>query len=1355
MRKKLLTMLTAVLTFVGMQAQPMAGFDLEVTTPGYQELTGGTVITIPTDADANIVLMTTSGVQTADFQTQGFNIGFNFKYNNQMMNQFAIAPRGYLVLGKDEVKGKVHTANSVYQIFNATGNDNVLGYITRGKVRYDNDSELSYKVEGSTGSKKLTVQFKNIVLYTENWNGTFDKAKVSLQICLNENGNVDMYFNNFKPNDGVSLNYNDDCKIALRGTGSDLVAKDAGFNQNTITFQDKILNWRANDYPADGTLYHWIAPEECAAPANGPQNLELTPTSNSIDGTFEPTETADHYLVLIGTNPTFNATLTDGTTYAKGETIGDFTVVGYDTKNTFSTTADLNGSTTYYIHVVPTNSFCFFGPKYAVGNKATASVTTAPAKPETITVTNIELNSMTLDVTGNANNDDIIVAYTTEPLFNHIGQQLLGGTFGQPTGNLQVGDEIEGGGIVCYRGTPSSNIVCGNLEENTLYHFKAWSVNSDNVYSSTTVTTDDITAGNVTWYDKLDQQSPYDEPAGWEQSGNWLAPNGEMTINNYQGSPTSESETHFTTPWIVLGEGTNRIVFDYSSYIWGRFSNSPHIFDNDKIYLQVSTDGENFETFYTIDKDNWKQPENVNDFSTYYVTFTEHAGEKVKIRFSMDVYSTVYIIVKNIRVEQKKDCDYPINFTLVSELTYADQAGIDWTPQGEEDAWELRYKKTEDEAWSESIIAREHPFVITGLDGVTDYDVQVRARCSATSMSDWSQTFTFKSGLAVPFTYNFSENGGFPADWTMATGAIGTDLVDNTGESNWYFQKGWSGNGNARYMSSENENNDWLITSPINVGDGSFNSRLTFSIMGMTSGESTDAKLQIFMYRNDAQPTADDVILTVEKADFPGSYDDADFTTDIIGKEGIYRFAFLMTSSDGTPPAFQIYSMGIDYTCQNDVTDFIIDEYNEISAKVSWTSTADKWFVFHRVEGETTKDYTEVTEPKYEMTGLKPHTTYEIGITKMCAEGDTAKVMIFEVTTSGEVCDMPKNITVDAKKYEATLTWEGEAAQYVINYRKQGDEEWITETSTETTYTLKNLADNTIYEYQMQAQCSKLEWDVSEWTDVATFQTIEETLFPPTNITVTPTHKNATITWEGDVDDYAIDYRLSTAGATEWTTLNVEGTEYLLEELQAKSTYLLRMRSVDGDDQSLNSEVVEFTTLDIPECVTPTELTASNVTSNSVVLSWTADEKNLSWNVRYRETEASEWTEEFNLTETTLTLNDLKDNTAYLWRVQATCEDDITSKWASQQRFTTEASGINAIGITDLTVFIEGQMLNVVNPQHGLIRDISVYDNAGRLVKRFEVNTTDNVFVHLALRGNLIVKVNGTNETKTAKVIVK
>lgn len=1377
MRKILFTFLSLVLAVCGLQAQPMMGYELELSTPGYSAITGGTVVpTSELGSDFNYAVIDGTGTShTSSFEAQGYPIGFDFRYNDQLLNQFVVGARGYLVLGKDNVSA---SATNGYFIFSEGPDDNVVGMWYRSDVVTTETTEISYKLEGTEGDRVLVVQWNDLQLQVENWNGTVVKGVVQFQVRLYEaTGNVEFCFNNFKPLAGVSMNYNDQIKMGLRGTGTDFIMKYGTFADNVVALNDQSVGWTASNYPADGTHYLWKAPEDCVAPAAQPTNLMLSSTSVQVSGEFTASESADHYLVLISKNATLSALPEDGVMYSEGEAIGDATVVTYTAETSFYTPANLEGATPYYIFVVATNSVCMYGPKYNTADVLTATIGTRPEAPVAIQITNADLSELTVSVESNTAGNDVILAWTDVPLTNVWGDQIPGGTFGEPTGDLNVGDDITGGGKVFYKGAAGSDIKLEGLEEAKLYHVKAWSVDASGSVSSTAVSADALTAGNVPWTDGLLSQPPYEAPSGWRQGSDNIADYGYWSCANnvddtermlecrdINGDPTTGTQTWIETPDIYLDATMNRVVFSMNMNQYVNWSTSAYPFTSDVLEIQVTTDGENYQTVATFDKDNYQKQSTAKEVKKYYVSFAEAAGQKARIRFLFRLYGNPVITLSNIRVERKGECDYPVNVMAVEDLVVGDQAGIDWTCQGEEDAWEVRYRLAPtpmldenyevyyvEHEWCEPIVTREHPFIITGLEGLTDYEVQVRARCSATEKSDWSETLTFKSGLAVPFNIVFGDLDAAPSGWQTKVGELGSDLTDSE-DNGWSWYSGWWSS-YMRYMSYTPANNNWFISPMVDLGDGSYNLDLNMKLMVTGVPDGTDDKMLVVVSRDGLTFSADDVILTINHDDFPADYEEKEYTASLKGYTGPVRVGLLMTSVEGGTPMFQFQEFGIQFTCVNDAANFEVVETTETTAKVKWESGADKWFVFHREEGTTEQPaYTELTTPEYEMTDLKPHTTYEVGITKACEEGDTAKVMFFDVTTAGELCPEVENVVVTPKKYSARIEWESEAGAYNVKYRQSGSEEWIIETVTETHIDIRDLLSATDYEYAIQARCSKVDNDTSEYTPVSVFTTLEETVFPPTDIVVVPTYKDATVTWQGETDGYDINYRK--VGDTNWKMAIVAGQkEVVLKRLEASTDYQLRMRSVNiaEKDTSLWSATVDFRTLDIPECVTPTDLMVTDLGATSAQLSWTADESNLTWNLRYRDNNASEWQEVLDLAETTYLLDGLTPNTVYLWRVQATCEEERTSNWASQNRFTTAVpTGIDAV-----SVFGNG-LLNIINPEGGLIKSIAVYSLGGQMLAFYDVNSTENVFVRMdGLHGDVVVKVVGEKQTKAVKMHLK
>ncbi|MGN1262585.1 MAG: fibronectin type III domain-containing protein, partial [Prevotella sp.] len=276
--------------------------------------------------------------------------------------------------------------------------------------------------------------------------------------------------------------------------------------------------------------------------------------------------------------------------------------------------------------------------------------------------------------------------------------------------------------------------------------------------------------------------------------------------------------------------------------------------------------------------------------------------------------------------------------------------------------------------------------------------------------------------------------------------------------------------------------------------------------------------------------------------------------------------------------------------------------------------------------------------------------------------------------------------------------------------------------------------------------------DSSAYTAIDTLHTLVETCFPPKDITITAAWDTAVVKWIGEAGTYKLRY--GKKGDENVVTETVSGDEYVLKGLTPETTYVVAMQSICSEtDESLWSEDVEFTTTAIPECVTPTNLAVGSITYESAVLTWDADESNLRWNIHFRKGSDAAWTTVEGLTEKSYTINNLDANESYIWSVMAECEAQ-NSTWATQNRFQTVVNAIESATLGKPQVFVRGGIVNVVNSERGYIESVSIYNEAGQLLKVCDAKTNDNLFIPVgtASQSMLIVKVKGSDKTFTVKL---
>jgi len=125
------------------------------------------------------------------------------------------------------------------------------------------------------------------------------------------------------------------------------------------------------------------------------------------------------------------------------------------------------------------------------------------------------------------------------------------------------------------------------------------------------------------------------------------------------------------------------------------------------------------------------------------VMFNNYTGNAQYIAFKNEYTSTSsYAYIDNLSIEEIPSCIKPTAVTC-SNIT-AEGADVNWTPQGDEGAWEVVAVPTGepvDNGTPES--ASSHPFTLVGLEDETTYDVYVRADCGGGDYSYWSIAATF------------------------------------------------------------------------------------------------------------------------------------------------------------------------------------------------------------------------------------------------------------------------------------------------------------------------------------------------------------------------------------------------------------------------------------------------------------------------------------------------------------------------------------------------------------------------------------------------------------------------------------
>ncbi|MDR2087693.1 MAG: fibronectin type III domain-containing protein [Dysgonamonadaceae bacterium] len=1373
--KKIISLLIACVVGLITATAQINSYSFAYTAGTYSEISGGTVVYSGAALGESSLSLENYAFASGRTLTNeiadvsGFPIGFNFNFGAQTFTHFVVSPNGFIYLGSSEpFKVDATSTTSVLVDDNrfTEGALNVLGFTrTTAWNKANADTEISYLLSGETGSRTLTVQFKKIIL-TLSTEVAFD-----IQIKLYEaDSKVELVFSGFQAQSEFAW-----AEVGLKG--------DAAGNTKFLTRlagnADTPQNWSAATAGVtgnfslrytvcdSGTTFTFTPPPACEAPTNKPTALQLTATSNSINGSFTAAEGVDKYLVLM-TKEEISMIATDDkpaqdVTYNIGDIINNkWIVVAFSSNTTFSV-GNLDGATEYLFALYSANTECMNGPKYSIiGPPTQDEIKTLPGAPQLSSEGGFR--SLTLAAQADADNNPIIVAVNTgQWAIDNLYNQTNDGVFGTPTTDVNVGDRLAGGGTVIYKGPASNAIEVTGLKPNKLINFAAWSYSETLDTLSTTVNKFNITTwGELPYFLDFSQYKAYDIPESWEQEGE----NFQLTQNSTTqrgnllearittASPENPVYSSVATQYIVTTEGNSRLVLSGKLTVT---TGSTPVFttvgyndwhEKDSMVFSVKKFGENeYVPVLTIKKDNaqnfFPDASAAGLYSNITIPIEGLSNDTIQVKLAWTTHKAGTLLwdITKFIIEEKPLYEAPVNLTVNPASIVGSQATITWEKHatGTESAWEVRYRPINSETWSTPVETGETNYTFTTLPTEATVEVAVRAVVGLNLYSPWSfPPITFKTGYGLPYGENFdsyASSAAFTANsgWTLSS----TLILWNSLALRFRL------NQTSPPVTAS------ALLPKLDFGDGSANYKLAFSLSKSGTVPDNDSIYVI-------DKTAEEEIILKKYSNTVSGND----TIVLEGFTGIKQLGFkVIENTRNTMAYFFLDDVSIFPTCPVAVTGAQASDITTDEAKVSWEGEAEEWLVFIRKAGETTKDFVVRTEKDSLFTGLEEATTYEVGITTSCAPGDTAKVTIVSFTTLTTIpCAQVTDIEATATTGSITLTWVSEAPQFKVRFREAGAETWTAERSIEgaTTTTFIGLTHNTTYEYAIQTICSSAEGDFSDYTVVATIKTEEITCFQPTNIVADPLgYRSATLNWEGEATNYELSWAKS---SEDWTVVIVNAKSYDLSNLTPQTSYKAQVRSICAEgDTSVYSPVYNFTTAAVPVCPIPTNLTAASITAHSAVLSWTANAANTSWDVRYRNSTVQDWTDTLALPNPSCELTGLVENTTYLWRVKAHCaETENESAYASQTNFSTIGTGIGSVSGDALKVVVSQYAVSVSNPENAYIERIRLYAIDGSLLQDFSVRSSDNVLIPTAITQKIaIVKVSGKDTQAVFKVAVK
>ncbi|MDR2234560.1 MAG: fibronectin type III domain-containing protein [Chryseobacterium sp.] len=190
------------------------------------------------------------------------------------------------------------------------------------------------------------------------------------------------------------------------------------------------------------------------------------------------------------------------------------------------------------------------------------------------------------------------------------------------------------------------------------------------------------------------------------------------------------------------------------------------------------------------------------------------------------------------------------------------------------------------------------------------------------------------------------------------------------------------------------------------------------------------------------------------------------------------------------------------------------------------------------------------------------------------------------------------------------------------------------------------------------------------------------------------TGTSATLKWTSNASQtYNIDYK--PANSTTWTNAgtNYSGNSIVISNLTLNTEYDWRIQS--NCSSTLTSMYLFAPRFNSGNgCAVPAGLKSESFLGNTTKVSWDAVGTATSYNLQYKTTAATSWTDVQNISATSYNLPNLTENTNYVWRVQAVCGATASSAYSADTPFNSGFAPVQSPGPRSVSFNGSTQYLN-------------------------------------------------------------
>lgn len=648
-------------------------------------------------------------------------------------------------------------------------------------------------------------------------------------------------------------------------------------------------------------------------------------------------------------------------------------------------------------------------------------------------------------------------------------------------------------------------------------------------------------------------------------------------------------------------------------------------------------------------------------------------------------------------VSMTTECIAPSN--LQESSVTPTTATLAWMQGSNESQWQISYSTTSgftpESGTIETVNTR--PYTLSGLTLDTQYYAYVRAVCGENIYSDWSDICAFMPRNELTVGNGTNYNAYIP---------ICTSAIDYTTKSQFIVPAAdladllYANISKMTFYATSDEGSMGTATFDILIGelDGvtAFENYEFFNWSEMTSVYSgslslSESKMEITLAAPYQYMGGDLLIGFTETAsgstsNYFGWYGAA--TTGYCAYGGYEMTAYGYTDYGRyqfMPKTTFSYTPGTAPTCLKP-KNLVSSNVGATSATLSWINDGSEsaWVIEYATDANFTQNAATVnvsTNP-YTLTGLTPETTYYAHVKASCGDDDySAWSNVCSFTPSAIQTIVVNNGTGTGYYvpfYGSNTNSANVKSQFIVPSSELADvvNQHITQLTfhTDTYYSSASFPDGVFKVYL--APTTMTEFASSTPVDWTTLTEVYSGSLSISNNQMDVILSVPYLYTGGNLLVAFDETTMSSAGAfISWLGVTTEN----YPALSYNTTYYYRR-------QFLPKMTVTYNTA-MATCSVPTNLVVA-ASFNSATLTWTAGNEETDWNVQYKATSTSEWSEVIAVENTPIcTINGLSEATEYDVRIQANC-GSTASSWLTDS-FTTECGAVSipySYDFSDITV---------------------------------------------------------------------